>query len=298
MTANDNTEAILARTVLNGEPESATLPPPTANDEEPVIETRSLTKKYERVTAVDCLNLSIRPGEIFGLLGPNGAGKSTVMKMLVTLLPPTSGTATVAGMDLLAEPALVRKFIGYVPQLLSADAMLTGYENLLIFAQLYDLPRRERQARIEAALESAGLSQEAHHLVSRYSGGMIRRLEIVTAMLHRPRVLFLDEPTVGLDPVARHGIWNQIRHLVAEFGTTVVLTTHLMDEAETLCSRIAMMNRGKVCALGTVDELKAGVKVEDATLEDVFSFYAGSIEATGEQFRDVANTRRSAARLG
>lgn len=282
----------------NSGPEGGTAAPPTAPKSEAVIETRSLTKKYERVTAVDALNLSIGGGEIFGLLGPNGAGKSTVMKMLVTLLPPTSGTATIAGMDLLAQPALVRKLIGYVPQLLSADAMLTGYENLLIFAQLYDLPRHERKSRIEEALESAGLSREAHHLVSRYSGGMIRRLEIVTAMLHRPRVLFLDEPTVGLDPVARHGIWNQVRQLVAESGTTVVLTTHLMDEAENLCGRIAMMNRGQVCALGTVDELKAGVNVAGATLEDVFSFYAGSIEATGEQFRDVANTRRSAARLG
>lgn len=297
MVASDNSETDQARAIRNGKPESATLPPPTANGQT-VIETRSLTKRYERVAAVDALNLSVRAGEIFGLLGPNGAGKSTVMKMLVTLLPPTSGTATIAGMDLRTQPALVRKSIGYLPQLLSADAMLTGYENLLIFAQLYDLPRRERAARIEAALESAGLSKEAHQLVSRYSGGMIRRLEIVTAMLHRPRILFLDEPTVGLDPVARHGIWNQVRNLVAAFGTTVVLTTHLMDEAENLCSRIAMMNRGKVCALGTVDELKAGVKVERASLEDVFSFYAGSIEDTGEQFRDVANIRRSAARLG
>lgn len=271
---------------------------PTGSDVEVVIATSSLTKKYERVTAVDSLTLSIAGRQIFGLLGPNGAGKSTVMKMLVTLLPPTSGTATIAGRDLLTQPALVRKSIGYVPQLLSADAMLTGYENLLIFAQLYDLPKRERLARIDAALESAGLSGDAHRLVSGYSGGMIRRLEIVTAMLHRPRVLFLDEPTVGLDPVARHGIWSQIRNLVTEFGTTVVLTTHFMDEAEALCSRIAMMNRGKICAMGTVNELKAGVNVEGATLDDVFSFYAGSVEDKGEQFRDVASTRRSAARLG
>ena len=263
-----------------------------------VIETRSLTKKFRQLTAVDALTLAISPGQVFGLLGPNGAGKSTVMKMLVTLLPPTSGTATIAGYDLLKQPGLVRKSIGYVPQLLSADAMLTGYENLLIFAQLYDLPRSDRATRIEQALQSAGLRDVAQQLVGTYSGGMIRRLEIVTAMLHRPRVLFLDEPTVGLDPVARHSIWRQVHSLVAEFGTTVVLTTHFMDEADALCDRIAIMSSGKVCALGTVDELKAGMNSPGATLDDVFSHYAGAIEKTGEQFRDIATTRSAAVRLG
>ena len=229
---------------------------------------------------------------------PNGAGKSTVMKMLVTLLPPTSGTATIAGHDLFAEPALVRRSIGYVPQLLSADGMLTGYENLLIFAHLYDLPRKERAARIDQALTSAGLHDAANKLVNTYSGGMIRRLEVVTAMLHRPRVLFLDEPTVGLDPVARHAIWRQIEALVAEHGTTVVITTHLMEEADALCDRIAIMVSGKVCALGSVDELKAAMQTPGATLDDVFSHYSGASTKTGEQFRDIATTRRSAARLG
>jgi ABC-2 type transport system ATP-binding protein len=263
-----------------------------------IIETRSLTKKYQSVTAVDALSLSISAGQVFGLLGPNGAGKSTVMKMLVTLLPPTSGTATIAGFDLLKQPAQVRRSIGYVPQLLSADAALTGYENLLIFAQLYDLPRQERAVRIQDALKSAALQDVANNLVGTYSGGMVRRLEIVTAMLHRPRVLFLDEPTVGLDPVARQSIWRQIRGLVMEFGTTVVLTTHFMDEADALCDRIAIMNAGKVSALGSVDELKAGMKNPGATLDDVFSHYAGTVERTGEQFRDIATTRNAAARLG
>jgi len=162
-----------------------------------VIETHSLTKRFGRLTAVDGLTLAVSEGQVFGLLGPNGAGKSTLMKMLVTLLPPTSGTAKLAGYDLLGQPALVRRSIGYVPQLLSADGMLTGYENLRIFAQLYDLPRKERAARIDQAMTSAGLHDAAHHLGNTYSGDMIRRLEVVSAMLHRPRVLFLDEPTVG-----------------------------------------------------------------------------------------------------
>jgi ABC-2 type transport system ATP-binding protein len=263
-----------------------------------IIETHALTKRFGHLTAVNELTLAVSEGQVFGLLGPNGAGKSTLMKMLVTLLPPTSGTAKVAGYDLLSQPALVRRSIGYVPQLLSADGMLTGYENLLIFAQLYDLPRKERAARIDQALTSAGLQDAAHHLVNTYSGGMIRRLEVVAAMLHRPRVLFLDEPTVGLDPVARHAIWRQVEGLVAQHGTTVVITTHLMDEADALCDRIAIMTSGRICALGSVDELKAAMQTPDATLDDVFSHYSGSATTTGERFRDIGTTRRAAARLG
>jgi ABC-2 type transport system ATP-binding protein len=263
-----------------------------------IIETQSLTKRFRHVTAVDGLTLAVSEGQVFGLLGPNGAGKSTVMKMLVTLLPPTSGTAKVAGYDLIGQPALVRRSIGYVPQLLSADGMLTAYENLLVFAELYDLPRKERAARIDQALVSAGLQDVAHRLVNTFSGGMIRRLEVVTAMLHRPRVLFMDEPTVGLDPGARQAIWRQIHQLVAEHGTTVVITTHLMEEADALCDRIAIMTSGKVCALGSVDELKAAMPTPGATLDDVFAHYAGSPTKTGERFRDIATTRRAASRLG
>jgi ABC-2 type transport system ATP-binding protein len=263
-----------------------------------IIETHSLTKRFRDLTAVDGLTLAVSEGQVFGLLGPNGAGKSTLMKMLVTLLPPTSGTAKVAGYDLLGQAALVRRSIGYVPQLLSADGMLTGYENLRIFPQLYDLPRKERATRIDAALTSANLQDAAHRLVNTYSGGMIRRLEVVAAMLHRPRVLFLDEPTVGLDPVARHVIWHQIQDLVAEHRTTVVITTHLMEEADALCDKIAIMNSGKICALGSVDELKTAMQIPGATLDDVFSHYSGSSTKTGERFRDIGTTRRAAARLG
>ena len=263
-----------------------------------IIETNSLTKRFHDVTAVDKLTLAVGEGQVFGLLGPNGAGKSTLMKMLVTLLPPTSGSAKVAGYDILGQPSLVRCSIGYVPQLLSADGMLTGYENLLVFAQLYDLPRKERSSRIDQALTSAGLHDVGNHLVNTYSGGMIRRLEVVTAMLHRPRVLFLDEPTVGLDPLARHAIWRQIEDLVREYGTTVVMTTHLMEEADAVCDRIAIMNSGRFCALGSVEELKAAMHISGATLDDVFSHYSGSSTKSGEQFRDIATTRRTAARLG
>jgi ABC-2 type transport system ATP-binding protein len=277
--------------------EAKASPQPTTNCS-PIIETQALTKRFHRFTAVDNLNLTIGEGEVFGLIGPNGAGKSTVMKMLVTLLPPTSGTATIAGYDLLRHSSLVRRSIGYVPLLLSADGMLTGYENLLLFAQLYDLPRSEQQTRIDQALSSAGLQDAANRLVSTYSGGMIRRLEVVAAMLHRPRVLFLDEPTVGLDPDARHAVWDQIQKLVTEYQTTVVLTTHFMDEADSLCNRIAIMCSGKICALGSVEELKRGMGVPTASLDDVFSHYSGSTTKTGEQFRDIATNRRAAARRG
>jgi ABC-2 type transport system ATP-binding protein len=263
-----------------------------------IIETLAITKRFGQLTAVDSLTLAVSEGQVFGLLGPNGAGKSTLMKMLVTLLPPTSGTAKVAGGDVVGQPAQVRRSIGYVPQLLSADGMLSGYENLLIFAQLYDLPRKERAARIDQALNSAGLQDAAHRLVNTYSGGMIRRLEVVSAMLHRPRVLFLDEPTVGLDPVARQAIWRQVQSLVAEYGTTVVITTHLMEEADALCDRIAIMNSGRISALGSVDELKAAMHTPGATLDDVFSHYSNSATKSGEKFRDIATTRRAAARLG
>jgi ABC-2 type transport system ATP-binding protein len=164
---------------------------------------------------VDALTVSVAAGEVFGLLGPNGAGKSTVIKMLTTLLPPTSGTASVAGFDIVRESGEVRRVIGYVPQLLSADGSLTGYENLLIFAKLYDIPRAERETRVRDALAFMGLTDAVNKLVQTYSGGMIRRLEIAQSMLHRPQVLFLDEPTVGLDPLARETVWNHLEELRA-----------------------------------------------------------------------------------
>jgi ABC-2 type transport system permease protein len=194
----------------------------------PILDTTDLTRRFGDLTAVDRLTLAIEPGEVFGLLGANGAGKTVPIKMLTTLLPATSGTARVAGFDIANHAADVRRVIGYVPQMISADGALTGYENLLIFAKLYDIRRAERTARITDALAFMDLEDVAGKLVRDYSGGMIRRLEIAQAMLHRPRVLFLDEPTVGLDPVARAAVWEHVERLRIEYGATIVLTTHAM----------------------------------------------------------------------
>jgi ABC-2 type transport system ATP-binding protein len=265
-----------------------------------ILETSGLTRRFGSLTAVDGLNLSVAAGEVFGLLGPNGAGKTTVIKMLTTLLPPSAGTATVAGFDIRRRPAQVRASIGYVPQLISVDGALTGYENLLFFAKLYGVLRTLRRGRIEEALEFAGLTEAAGRQVRSYSGGMVRRLELAMAMLHRPRVLFLDEPTVGLDPLARQAVWQQVRLLAREYGMTIVLTTHFMDEADALCDRVAIMNLGRVAASGSPEELKQSLNRADATLDQVFAHYAGQpleIEPEGN-YRDISQTRRNHARLG
>jgi ABC-2 type transport system ATP-binding protein len=176
-----------------------------------VLEIKALTRRFGAFTAVDALTLSVNAGEVFGLLGSNGAGKTTTIKMLTTLLAPSSGEARVADFSITSQAVDVRRAIGYVPQAVSVDGSLTGYENLLIFAKLYDLPHREQQARIREALDFMGLTADGGRLVGQYSGGMVRRLEIAQSTLHRPRVLFLDEPTVGLDPIARDAVW---KHLV------------------------------------------------------------------------------------
>ncbi len=263
-----------------------------------MLQMEALTRRFGTLTAVDAMTLSVRSGEVFGLLGPNGAGKSTVIKMLTTLLPPTAGTARVAGFDIVRQAALVRRVIGYVPQLLSADGALTGYENLLVFARLYELPRRDRDRRIHEALAFMNLEDVADRLVGTYSGGMIRRLEIAQATLHQPQVLFLDEPTVGLDPLAREVVWDHLEQLRAEMGTTIFLTTHYMDEAERLCIRVAIMHLGKVAAMGTPAELKASIGGGEMTLDDVFVHYAGGIIETGGSYRETARTRRTIRRLG
>lgn len=247
--------------------------------------------------AVDSLTVSVEAGEVFGLLGPNGAGKTTVIKMLTTLLPPTSGHARVGGFDIEHRTSRVRRIIGYVPQMVSADGSLNGYENLLVFAKLYDLPRAERKKRVLDALETMGLLDAANRLVRTYSGGMIRRLEIAQAMLHAPKVLFLDEPTIGLDPMSRQAVWERIRQLRSEYGTTILMTTHYMDEADALCGRVAIMHLGRMKALGTPAELKASVGA-DATLEQVFVHYVGTTIESGDAYRETKRIRRTARRLG
>jgi ABC-2 type transport system ATP-binding protein len=263
-----------------------------------VLETDALTRRFGELTAVDRLTISLESGEVFGLLGPNGAGKTTVIKMLTTLLPPTSGNARVAGFDIIHHPAEVRRVIGYVPQLVSADGTLTGYENLLIFAKLYDIPRSERESRVRESLEFMGLAEVGDKLVRDYSGGMIRRLEIAQSMLHRPSVLFLDESTMGLDPVARKGVWDHIDRLRADYGTTIFLTTHYMEEADSLCSRVAIMHLGKVAAIGSPAQLKLALGGNSTTLDDVFVHYTGYTLETGGSYRETSRTRRAARRLG
>jgi ABC-2 type transport system ATP-binding protein len=230
-------------------------------------------------------------------VGANGAGKTTLIKMLTTLLHPTSGGAEVGGFDVLKHPAAVRGRIGYVPQLLSADGALTGRENLLLSARLYDVPRPERRERIAGALKFMGLSDAANKLVKTYSGGMIRRLELAQAMLHRPAILFLDEPTIGLDPVARRSVWDRLLELRREFGMTVLITTHDMEEAEALCDELAILHAGRVAVVGKPAALRAGLG-EGASMDDVFAHYAGGAIRESGDFSDVAQTRRTARRLG
>jgi len=260
------------------------------------VETRGLTRRYGSLTAVSELSLSVAAGSIFGLLGPNGAGKTTTIKMLTTMLEPSAGTARVSGFDVVRQPVEVRRSIGYVSQMVSADGALTGYENLLLFARLYGIPHRMRRQRILEALEFMGLGESANMLVRNFSGGMIRRLEIAESMLHRPAVLFLDEPTVGLDPVARHAVWGHLRGLRDQYGTTILMTTHDMEEADDLCETIAIMNLSRAVAIGSPATLKAQVGAQ-ANLDDVFIHYAGGSIEHGGNYRDIAQMRRTASRL-
>lgn len=263
-----------------------------------ILQTEALTRRFSQTTAVDAMTISLERGEVFGLLGPNGAGKSTAIKMLVTLLPPTSGTAQIAGFDIIRNAGSVRRVIGYVPQMISVDPSLSGYENLLIMAKLYDIPRRERAARIAEALGLVDLTDAAAKLVRQYSGGMIRRLEIAQSTLHRPPLLFLDEPTVGLDPIGRKAVWNHIERLRADLDVTIFLTTHNMEEAEILCSRVAIMHRGKIVIDDSPERLKASIGGHQPTLGDVFVHYAGDTLDSGGTYRETSRGRRAARRLG
>ena len=263
-----------------------------------VLDIQALTRRFGAMAAVDTLTFTVNAGEIFGLLGSNGAGKTTTIKMLTTLLKPSSGDASVAGFSIIHRAVDVRRSIGYVPQAVSVDGSLTGYENLLIFAKLYDLPRGEQQARIAEALEFMGLSADGGRMVGEYSGGMVRRLEIAQSTLHRPRVLFLDEPTVGLDPIARDAVWKHLADLRSNFGTTLFFTTHYLEEAESHCDRIAIMHLGKVAALGTCTELEASLGAGVHTLNEAFIHYAGTALDAGGSFRSISSERATAQRLG
>ncbi|HXB96571.1 MAG TPA: ATP-binding cassette domain-containing protein, partial [bacterium] len=223
---------------------------------QPAIRVQALQKHFGAVKAVDGIDLSVAPGECFGLLGRNGAGKSTTIKMLIGLLPPDQGSATVNGFDLATQAQRLRASIGYVPQSLSVDGQLTGRQNLDFFGKLYGLSREQRRERIPQVLDMLDLADAADRGAATYSGGMIRRLEVGQAVLHTPPVVFLDEPTVGLDPVARIALWKHLGQLRKRHGMTLLLTTHYMEEAELLCDRVAIMQAGKIAAQGTLGQLR------------------------------------------
>lgn len=263
---------------------------------EPAIEVQKLTHWYNSNPAVDNISFIVDSGTIFGLLGPNGAGKSTTIKMLTTLLPPTSGTAKVIGYDIVHNASEVRKNIGYVPQLLSADGELTGFENLLFSAKLQGLTRKCQEERISKVLDFMGLKLVANQLVNQYSGGMIRRLEIAQALVHQPKVLFLDEPTIGLDPAARKTLWQHILEWQKKFRTTCFITTHDMDEADKFCETVAFMHLGKIVAMDTPQKLKAQLG-QNKTLDDVFIHHTGTSTTQGADFINVQQTRRTVSHL-
>ncbi|MBZ2166613.1 ATP-binding cassette domain-containing protein [Methanobacterium spitsbergense] len=231
------------------------------------IETNGLTKKFGKLTAVDNVNLKVDQGEIFGLLGPNGAGKSTFISMLCTILNPTSGTARVEGYDIVKRASDVRRSIGIVFQDPSIDDKLTGMENMELHADLYNVPKDVMHSRIDEVLQLVELEDRASNLVNTYSGGMRRRLEIARSLIHYPKVLFLDEPTVGLDPQSRDHIWNYIRDLKKQENITIILTTHYMEEADKLCDRIAIIDRSKIVALDTPQKLKSKIEGETIIIE-------------------------------
>lgn len=219
------------------------------------IKTINLTKKYGDIVAVDSINLTIDRGEIFGLLGPNGAGKTTTLMMLSSLLKPTSGSAIVNGYDVILQPSLVRESIGMVFQDPSSDSVLTAYENLKLHALLYNMPLKEIDLKIDKVLSLVDLEKRKHDVVRKYSGGMRRRMEIARGLLHEPRVFFLDEPTLGLDPQTREHIWKYIKSLAEKINMTIVVTTHYMEEAERLCDRIAIIDHGRIVALDSPENL-------------------------------------------
>jgi ABC-2 type transport system ATP-binding protein len=239
------------------------------------IVVQALRKRYGDVQALDGVSFAVREGEVFGLLGPNGAGKSTTVRSLVTLTTPDSGSASVAGHDVLREQNAVRRVIGYVPQDSGVDELGTGRENLMLQGRVQGMKGKDLRARTETLLELVGITDAADRIVKTYSGGMRRRLDIALGLVHRPRVLFLDEPTTGLDPEARVVMWEEVSRLARAESLTILLTTHYLEEADRLADRLAIVSQGKVVVEGTPGELKAGlrgdavhVEVENASIDE------------------------------
>jgi ABC-2 type transport system ATP-binding protein len=263
-----------------------------------IIRVTGLAKSFGDVRAVDGIDFSVRRGECFGLVGPNGAGKTTTIKILITLLSADSGEAVVDGHSVRNEPRMVRRSIGYVPQSVSVDGLLTGYENMEFHGLFQGMNRKEIARRIPEILSMFDLEKAAGRRVATYSGGMIRRLEIGLSVLHRPRVVFLDEPTVGLDAVSRKALWRHIKELRRKEGVTVFMTTHYLEEAESLCARIAIMNSGRITAMGTMAGLRKQTAMSGASLEKMFIRLAGRIEPEKGDLMTVKRSRRLAQRLG
>ncbi len=234
------------------------------------VDVRAITKRFDDFTAVNEISFTVERGETFALLGPNGAGKSTLIRMLTTLMLPTAGTALVDGADIVKDPDKVRHAIGVIPQAMTSDLELSCRENLSIYAKLYSVPKERREKLIGELLEAVDLTQWADSQVKKLSGGMRRRLEIARGLVHEPRIFFLDEPTTGLDPVSRKNVWEMLERIKGERDLTLVLTTHLMDEADKLCDRIAIVDHGKLMALDSPIRLKAAVP-GDTALEVLFS---------------------------
>ena len=249
------------------------------------IDCRNLTYRYGQFTAVDDLTLQVRPGETMGLLGPNGAGKTTLVRMLTTLTPVQQGELRIFGMDSRDQTVDIRSNIGYVPQQLSIEPALTGRQNVEWFARLYGVPRAERAERADQALAAMELLDVADRLAGTYSGGMVRRLEVAQALVNRPSLLVLDEPTVGLDPIARDGVWTQVQNMQAQFGMTVLLTTHYMEEADALCDRVALMHHGVLRAVGTPAELKARTRCRRAPRSRMCSATTRRTDLSGSEPR-------------
>ncbi|HEU4619392.1 MAG TPA: ATP-binding cassette domain-containing protein [Gammaproteobacteria bacterium] len=254
------------------------------------VEVEGLTKRFGDFCAVDALSFHVAHAEVFGLLGPNGAGKSTLIRMLTTLVPPTSGSARVNGFDIVREANEVRKSIGVIPQAMTSDLDLSAEENMSIFAKLYGLPRQRRREVIRELLAAVDLAQWADKPVKNFSGGMRRRLEIARGLVHAPKIFFLDEPTTGLDPVSRVAVWEMLDRLRKERDLTVILTTHYMEEADKLCDRIAIVDHGKLVALDSPLKLKASIPGKNV-LEVSFAETPEGWRETLASLPDVADVK-------
>ena len=254
-----------------------------------IIEVKGLSKRFNGFTAVDDISFEVSPGEIFAFLGPNGAGKSTTIKMLTTLLHPTSGQMLLNGHDPVTDSAQVRRSFGIVFQDFSLDDELTAHENMEFHGVLYSVAPKVRQERIEQLLKLVDLWDRRNNLVKKFSGGMKRRLEIARGLLHHPKIFFLDEPTLGLDPQTRTHIWDYIRHLNQTEGITIFFTTHYMEEAEKVAQRIAIIDHGKIVAVGTPAELKAHTNTH--SVEEAF------LSLTGKTIRDEEANNVDAMRI-